>query len=322
MRKVVAAGSILVDKINEIGAYPKAGELTQIRARSRVPGGLVPNTGCDIHILDERIPVSAFGAVGDDDDGRFAVAELKRRGLDTAGVVVKPTATSFTDVMSVPGGERTFFTYPGASAEWGCDDFPFEKIEAGDLVLLGYFLLLAKIDAGDGLRILKELKRIGAETAIDLVSENSDRYSLVRECLPYVDNLIVNEIEAARIAGMDGVRGASALPEVAARLLELGVQKRVVIHMPEKGVSLLRDGTWTEARSVELPNGFIKGKTGAGDAYCAGCLVGIFNGLAEKEILELGGIAAVGAMSAPGAVEGMCPIAELKKLVSTLTPDS
>ena len=213
MRKVVAAGSILVDKINEIGAYPKAGELTQIRARSRVPGGLVPNTGCDIHILDERIPVSAFGAVGDDDDGRFAVAELKRRGLDTSGVVVKPTATSFTDVMSVPGGERTFFTYPGASAEWGYDDFPFEEIEAGDLVLLGYFLLLAKVDAGDGLRILKELKRIGAETVIDLVSENSDRYSLVRECLPYVDNLIVNEIEAARLAGIEG-----DLKQVAARL--------------------------------------------------------------------------------------------------------
>ena len=52
MRKVVAAGSILVDKINEIGAYPKPGELTQIRALSRVPGGLVPNTGCDVHILD------------------------------------------------------------------------------------------------------------------------------------------------------------------------------------------------------------------------------------------------------------------------------
>ena len=84
MRKVVAAGSILVDKINEIGAYPKAGELTQIRALSRVPGGLVPNTGCDVHILDPRIPVAAFGAVGDDDDGRFAVAELQRRGLIAA----------------------------------------------------------------------------------------------------------------------------------------------------------------------------------------------------------------------------------------------
>ncbi len=314
MRKVVAAGSILVDKINEIGAYPKAGELTQIRARSRVPGGLVPNTGCDIRILDPGIPVAAFGAVGDDDDGRFAVAELKRRGLDTAGVVVKAMATSFTDVMSVPGGERTFFTYPGASADWGYDDFPFDMVEEGDIVLLGYFLLLAKVDAGDGLRILKKLKRIGAETAIDLVSENSNRYALVRICLPYVDNLVVNEIEASRLAGVEG-----DLREIAARLFELGVQRRVVIHMPEKGVSLLKNGTWTEVESVALPEGFIKGKTGAGDAFCAGCLTGIFNGLSEKEILELGGIAAVGAMSAPGAVEGMRSIAELRRLVSSLS---
>ena len=312
MRKVVAAGSILVDKINEIGAYPKAGELTQIRALSRAPGGLVPNTGCDIHILDPGIPVAAFGAVGNDDDGRFAVAELKRRGLDTAGVVVKPAATSFTDVMSVPGGERTFFTYPGASADWGFDDFPFERVAAGDIVLLGYFLLLAKIDAGDGLRILKELKRRGVETAIDLVSENSDRYGLVRECLPYVDHLIVNEIEAARIAETGG-----DLRDVAAKLLDLGVQRRVIIHMPEKGVSLLKDGTWTEVSSLKLPKGFIKGKTGAGDAYCAGCLVGIFNGLPERGILELGCMAAVGALSAPGAVDGMRSIAELKQLIST-----
>ena len=312
MRKVVAAGSILVDKINEIGAYPKAGELTQIRALSRAPGGLVPNTGCDIHILDPEIPVAAFGAVGDDDDGRFAVAELERRGLDTAGVVVKPAATSFTDVMSVPGGERTFFTYPGASADWGFDDFPFDRVSEGDLVLLGYFLLLAKVDAGDGLKILKELTHRGVETAIDLVSENSARYGLVRECLPYVDHLIANEIEAARIAGTEG-----ELKDVATKLFELGVRKRVIIHMPEKGVSLLKDGTWTEVPSVKLPKGFIKGKTGAGDAYCAGCLVGIFNGLSEREILELGGTAAVGALSAPGAVDGMRSVAELKKIVAT-----
>ena len=317
MRKIVAAGSILVDRINGIDAYPKAGGLVQIRALSQATGGLVPNTGCDIHILDPEIPVSAFGAVGDDELGKFAVSRLESAGLDVSGVVVKKGETSFTLVMSVATGERTFFTFPGASADWGYDDFPFDLVQAGDLVLLGYFLLLAKIDAGDGLRILRELRRRGVETAIDLVSENSDRYSLVRECLPFVDNLIVNEIEAARIAGMDGVRGAPALPDVAARLFELGVQKRVVIHMPEKGVSRLRDGTWTEVGSVALPAGFIKGKTGAGDAFCAGCLVGIFNGLSEREILELGGIAAVGALSAPGAVEGMRPLADLKHLIST-----
>ncbi len=73
MRKIVVAGSILVDKINEMESYPNAGELAQIRSLSQVPGGLVPNTGCDVRILSPDVPVSAFGAVGDDDAGRFAL---------------------------------------------------------------------------------------------------------------------------------------------------------------------------------------------------------------------------------------------------------
>ena len=316
MRKIVAAGSILVDRINGIDAYPKAGELVQIRALSQATGGLVPNTGCDIHILDPEIPVSAFGAVGDDELGRFAVSRLESAGLDVSGVVVKKGETSFTLVMSVATGERTFFTFPGASADWGYDDFPFDLVNEGDIVLLGYFLLLAKIDAGDGLRILKELKRRGAETAIDLVSENSDRYGLVREVLPFVDHLIVNEVEAERIAFGCGESGRP-LREIAEKLIELGVSKRVVIHMPEKGVSLLKDGTWTEVKSHKLPEGFIKGKTGAGDAYCAGALVAIYKGLPERDVLQYGATAALGALSAPGATEGMRTMEELSRIAAS-----
>jgi len=316
MRKIVAAGSILVDRINGIDAYPKAGELVQIRALSQATGGLVPNTGCDIHILDPEIPVSAFGAVGDDELGKFAVSRLESAGLDVSGVVVKKGETSFTLVMSVATGERTFFTFPGASADWGYDDFPFDLVNEGDIVLLGYFLLLAKIDAGDGLRILKELKRRGAETAIDLVSENSDRYGLVREVLPFVDHLIVNEVEAERIAFGCGESGRP-LREIAEKLIELGVSKRVVIHMPEKGVSLLKDGTWTEVKSHKLPEGFIKGKTGAGDAYCAGALVAIYKGLPERDVLQYGATAALGALSAPGATEGMRTMEELSRIAAS-----
>ena len=316
MRKIVAAGSILVDRINTIDAYPAEGELVQIRSVSRVPGGLVPNTGCDVHILDPQIPVCAFGAVGDDDDGRFVAGELSRRGLDVSGIVVKKgLLTSFTEVMSVPSGERTFFSCPGASAEWGYDDFPFRMVEEGDIVLLGYFLLLAKVDGGDGLRILRELKERGAETAIDLVSENAGRFALVREVLPFVDHLIVNETEAARIAGDEG----GDLRSVASRLIELGVRRRVVVHMPEKGISLRKDGTWTEVPSCRLPAGFIKGKTGAGDAYCAGVLAGIYRGVSEKQMLANGAIAALGALSAPGATEGMRSLEELAGLASSLS---
>ena len=312
--KIIVAGSILVDRLQTIDAYPRAGELAQIRAISRAPGGLVPNVALDLRALAPEIPVLASGAVGRDENGDYVRNLLTDHGVDTSAIAVSETeATSFTDVMSVPGGERTFFTYPGASAQWGFDDFPFDRVQAGDIVLLGYFLLLAKIDAGDGVRILQELTRRGAKTAIDLVTENSNRYGLVRACLPYVDYLIINEVEAARIVGRDAPSA-----ELAQDLMELGVRMRVVIHEPAKGTSLVRGGTCVEVSSFNLPPAFIKGKTGAGDAYCAGVLTGLCEGLVDEAILRRGALAAVGALSAPGATEGVRDFAALENLVDTV----
>ena len=38
--------------------------------------------------------------------------------------------------------------------------------------------------------------------------------------------------------------------------------------------------------SYQLPLGYIKGTTGAGDAFCAGALLGIYKGEADEEILK------------------------------------
>ena len=49
VRKGIAvAGSILVDKINEIRAYPQSGELTQIVNLEKSVGGCVPNVALDL----------------------------------------------------------------------------------------------------------------------------------------------------------------------------------------------------------------------------------------------------------------------------------
>lgn len=310
-RKIIVAGSIIVDRINAIDSYPPAGELVQIRSVRLAAGGLVPNTGRDIRLLDPGIPVLAAGAIGRDSDGEFVRGELAAAGIDLALSVSDSEVTSFTDVMSVTGGERTFFNHPGAGAGWGYDDFPFDRVDAGDIVLLGYFLLLGKVDAGDGLRILRELKRRGAFTAIDLVSEDSDRYGLVRECLPYVDYLVINEIEASRIVGREASSGV-----LARELLGLGVRDRVVIHEPGKGTALRRGGEPVTVPSFVLPEGFIKDKTGAGDAYCAGVLTGIYRGLSDEEVLRRGALAAVGALSAEGASTGVRSFDILKSLLN------
>ena len=87
--------------------------------------------------------------------------------------------------------------------------------------------------------------------------------------------------------------------------MEMGVRERVILHMPQCGVCLSKNG-FTAAPSFEPPHGYIKGKTGAGDAFCAGALLGIEKGLTDEEILDLGGAAAIASLSVADATSGMC----------------
>lgn len=307
---ITVAGSILVDHIHEISAYPHAGELTQIRATGQASGGCVPNVAVDLRMMEPSLRVDAIGKVGHDGDGTYVLERLAAYGIRTAGVVRNQDRTSFTEVMSIMGGQRTFFTYPGASSDFGYADIDFDKLDT-DMLHLGYLLLLDKVDNGDGVRILAEAQRRGILTSVDFVSENSDRYLSVLPALAHTDNLIINEMEAGRLAEMEPT--FDNLRAIAEKIKSYGVSDRVIIHMPEVGVCLSARG-FTVVPSYELPEGYIKGTTGAGDAFCAGALLGIYEGLTDEEILVLASGAAAAALSSEDAVSGMRSRAEIGEL--------
>lgn len=299
---IAVAGSLIVDKINEIRAYPRCGELTKIHSLKKAVGGCVPNVGIDLKKICPRLPVSAMGIVGDDDDGAYIKQILSENGLDISGITTSSAQrTSFTDVMSISGGQRTFFTYAGADGQLKAEDLPWDSL-SHKILLLGYFLLLEKVDEGEGLEILKKASDRGILTAIDMVSENSDRYALVLPCLPYVDYLIINELEAGKLTGMEPL--AENLPLMAKKLKELGVRKKVILHMPDRSVCC-SDGGTTLVGSLELPEGYIQGSTGAGDAFCAGALYAIHEGRSDREILEFASCSAVMALGSADATGGL-----------------
>ena len=299
---IAVAGTVIVDKIKEISAYPNSGELTQIRGIKSAIGGCVPNVGVDLKKIAPELTISALGLVGDDEEGKFVTESLVSSGLDVSGLgTLTGEKTSFTDVMSIPGGQRTFFTYPGASAKFGVDDINFDAVNA-KIFHLGYFLLLQKVDDGDGIKILQKALENGIETSIDLVSENSDRYSLVLPCLPYTDYLIINELEAGNLAGIEPTK--DNLYAIARKLKELGVRKKVIIHMPDCSVCCSDEGV-SALGSYILPKGYIQGTTGAGDAFCAGALIGIYNGWDDTKIMEFASGCAVMALGSADATSGM-----------------
>ncbi len=308
MKGIAIAGTLLVDSINKISAYPSEGELTKILDTSMSVGGCVPNVGIDLKKLSPDTQILAIGKVGNDKYSELIEKTFLEVGVNTDGIKKTDSlGTSFTQVMSIEGGTRTFFTYAGASSEFGFEDIDLDNLDA-KMLHLGYFLLLNKVDNGDGEKILRKAQEKGIITSIDLVSENSERYKLVIPCLKYTDNLIINEVEAGNITGIDPT--FENMPKITQKLRDLGVKQRVIIHAPMYGVCLSDKG-FTVVHSYNIPKDFIKGTTGAGDAFCAGALLAIYRELSDKEILEMASSCAVMALSTPDATSGLVRVEDV-----------
>src|SRR5262249_35868345 len=155
---------------------------------------------------------------------------------------------------------------------------------------LGYLLLLDALDQPDSkfgtraARLLALAQAAGIKTSVDVVSEDSDRFrAIVTPALKHVDYCILNEIEAGKTTGFtirrpDGDLDTTALRHAAGALLQQGVRELVVIHFPEGAFACTRGGQDVWQSSLKLPTGYIAGTAGAGDAFCAGVLLGLHEG--------------------------------------------
>ena len=128
----------------------------------------------------------------------------KNVGVNTA--LIRRTSdqpTSYTDVMTVAStGRRTFFHQRGANTLFDVDSI---RLGASDAKIfhLGYLLLLDKLDqpgADFGTRaaeLLDTASKLGFITSVDVVSEESDRFTrVVLPTLPFLDIIFLNEFEA------------------------------------------------------------------------------------------------------------------------------
>ena len=70
---------------------------------------------------------------------------------------------------------------------------------------------------------------------------------------------------------------------------------------------------WCPARKVQ-----VKDTTGAGDAFCAGALVGIYRGLNEVDILNLATKAASISLTQPDAISGMRTEKEIDEVLKEI----
>ena len=317
---ITIAGNILTDYVKIISSYPEKGMLSTIYSNSKAVGGCVPNTAIDLAVIDKNLPIDAIGRVGDDEGGRYVISELQKYGIGTGNIVITHDAsTSYSDVMSIRStGERTFFHHRGANSSFSPKDITIGGLNC-KMLHIGYILLLDEFDKEDEeygtvmARFLKEVQEAGIKTSIDVVSDSEGKFAeKVIPALKFTDNAIMNEIEGCGISGLPprDEHGKLIIKNIEASMREIkakGVSERVIIHCPEAGFVLNQKGEFTCFPSLKLEAGYIKGTVGAGDAFCAGCLYGIYNDYDDETLLRFASAAAACNLSAEDSVSGMRP---------------
>lgn len=318
---LLAAGNFVVDHVKIIDYYPGEEMLASILSERSANGGGPYNILKDLGKMQAGFPLAAAGLIGNDSTGQWIMEDCAAHGIDTAQLQqTDAVSTSYTDAFTVQStGRRTFFHQRGANALLAREHFDFTGVTAR-LFYLGYLMLLDTLDAigPDGRsgasHVLEQASAAGLTTAADMVSlEHPDFARSTLSALPWVDHFILNEIEAGKLTGTS-LRLANgpdwpAIEEAARKLLYHGVRQTVTVHFVEGAVCAEKGGTVHRQGSVKLPPGYIKGATGAGDAFAAGLLTGLHEGLSLSICLNYGVCAAAMCLSHPATSEGMESVA-------------
>ena len=311
---IICAGNWIVDIVHTIDTWPRKSDLVHIRDEVTGVGGGPANVALDLAALGFVDPLYAVGLIGTDFHADTVKAACAKAGIDTSGLKQSALApTGHTHVMTVPGDSRTFFYNPGTNDLLDAPDISFAP--AARMFYLGYINLLATMDriGPDGrtpaARVLEQAQAAGLLTCVDLVSSDTPQFrAAVSASLPFVDMLFLNEVEAERATGIanSGADDRAGLAKAAQALLAGGAAN-VIIHTPELSLWHGPHGTiWAIPDPVDPAT--IISPVGAGDAFCAGVIWGVYYNWTPARSMALGHRAAAAALRGATATDGIPPI--------------
>ncbi|MEM1362975.1 MAG: carbohydrate kinase family protein [Pseudomonadota bacterium] len=325
-RGIICAGNWIVDLVHDIEHWPDESNLARIGDQTRGIGGGAANVIRGLARLQTGLPLWPMGAIGDDEPGAFILEGCRRLGLPTDKLSIKPgVPTAHTHVMSVAGRSRTFFYQGGANDALAASDFPqgtFAQTPAR-VFYLGYLSLLGELDLiePDGIsgaaRVLQRAQQAGLTTCVDLVSVlHPEFHKIVESAAPFIDYLVLNEIEAARATETEvesqSLIETKKLFQMASSLTKLGVTKAVVVHCVERAVWHGTDGTKLSVEIAALPPEEIGSNLGAGDAFCAGLIFALHENWSPERALDLAVATARASLRGYTATEAIPPLAQLE----------
>jgi ribokinase len=303
--RVLVVGSVNADLVVSVARLPGPGETVTGGRLARHGGGKSANQAVAAARLGAAVELVA--AVGDDDLGAEALAELEREGVGVAGVArIAGTPTGVALIVVDEAGENQIAVASGANGELGREAVEAAVTGAGPaggaapgarppaVVLLGLEVPDAAVRAG---------ALAGAAAGARLVLNPAPARVLEDAVLDLGPVLTPNAAEALALTG-------AADPEAAARSLTERTGAPAIVTLGAEGALLAEPGAAAErigAWAVEVVD-----TTGAGDAFNGALAAGLASGAPLADAVRLAVTAAGMSCRAAGARAGMPRREELR----------
>ena len=303
---VVCAGVIVADHLSTpISHFPTAGELVKADQLILNIGGCATNAAVVLARLGIRATVC--GRVGDDIFGRFVAETLGSHGVDPGGLRFDPTrATSQSLIINVSGQDRRFIHSFGANEGFSVLDIDDALAAKPKVLYVGGYLILPGLDPLALAERFARARQAGTMTVLDVATPGPAEYlEKLRPVLPEVDVFLPNTDEATLILGeADPVRQALAFRDMGA--------KRVIVTRGERGAIVASESLRIRLGVYSVP--YVDG-TGGGDAFDAGYIAGLIEGLSELECLHLASAIGASCVRAVGTTAGIFNRSEAESFI-------
>ena len=250
---IVVFGSLNMDLLVRVEHAPRAGETLRGLGFLTNPGGKGANQA--VACARQGASVAMVGCVGNDGFGEALRQALASDGIDVANVHAVEGSTGVAVVMVDAQGENRITLVPGAN----------DLLKADAQALSGQFLLLqCEVPMAEVVLAAKTMHSQGAT----VVMNPAPVCQLPDELWSLDDMLVMNEIEAAELAGVPVSDPASAA--VAASSLRQRGPSTAIVTLGSQGVVLADDGGCRHfpARVVQVVDTTAAGDTVIG-AMCA-----------------------------------------------------
>jgi len=295
---VVCLGILVADVFSSpIDSLPAAGELRLTDRFMLRVGGCAANTAVDLRRLGRTVRV--LGKVGEDLFGQFVLGDLERLGIDTSTVARSAThPTSATCIVNVRGEDRRFIHCIGANADFSLADIDFSTLEGARALYVGGYLVMPNFGPEDLAQLLREAKRRGLITALDIVIPAGMPPSLdqIRQALPYTDVFLPNQDEARALTGQNDPRDQAEV------FAQLNPECTIVITQGRAGALAKRGSQVVQAGVYKVES--IDG-SGAGDAFDAGFLLGVLENWPLDYTLRFASAVGASCTRALGCTDGV-----------------